>query len=177
MKKRRSIMALFCAITLGVTLLATPAPANAATYWVIKNYGLNMCIDNPNFSQANNTKMDIWKCVGPPRQTNEQWEWKPIDASEWTIKNRSSGKCLTMQNGDTGDNVPVIQYDCFSQTHARWYQVPTGIQDISGYDYYEIRSVKNNKCITVQNRGTTNGSKLIMFTCNGGTNQWWTWLA
>ncbi|WP_352241957.1 RICIN domain-containing protein, partial [Microbispora sp. NBRC 16548] len=37
-----------------------------------------------------------------------------------------------------------------------------------------ITAVGANKCLDVYNNGTANGSKVIIWTCNGQNNQKWT---
>jgi hypothetical protein len=35
-------------------------------------------------------------------------------------------------------------------------------------------TVYGNKCVDAYGRGTTNGTKVVIYDCNGGTNQQWT---
>ncbi|MET8146062.1 RICIN domain-containing protein [Sphaerisporangium sp. NPDC005288] len=169
----RSIMALFGAVVLGVTVLAASSPANAATYWVIRGFGSQKCIDNPNYASGN-VQLDIWSCVSP-RQSNEQWEWVPAGDDSFIIVNRSSGKCLTVYGASYDNNAPIIQYACNYGANQRWFQDNARTTQ-GGYDYYMIRNAKSQKCIAVQNASTANGAKLLQYTCNTGPNEIWTWL-
>ncbi|NEA99077.1 hypothetical protein G3I78_08420 [Streptomyces sp. SID13726] len=92
-------------------------------------------------------------------------EWKPVqDAlptdSTFTLKGSNSGKCLDVPNGQTGVQVQI--YTCSGNANQTITQTTAGELRVSG------------KCLAADGDGTTAGTKLILWACNGKSSQkWW----
>lgn len=38
------------------------------------------------------------------------------------MRNRVTGKCVTVRDGSVGDGAPVVQQGCVGQTYQHWFQ-------------------------------------------------------
>ncbi|MFI9833811.1 RICIN domain-containing protein [Streptomyces sp. NPDC051913] len=90
-----------------------------------------------------------WQLVADPLPT----------ASTFTLKGAQSGRCLDVPNGATG--VQVQLYDCSGNAN----------QTITRTDAGELRV--SGKCLAANGDGTTAGTKVILWACNGKTSQQW----
>ncbi|GGN62322.1 hypothetical protein GCM10010112_20360 [Actinoplanes lobatus] len=171
----RTVMALVVAAT-GLVLTQSPALAATVGPVYIWGYDSQKCIDNPNSSTANGTVQIIFSCY-EPRNANQSWTFITTEGKYWNIKNGSSGKCLTVKGASTENSAAVIQYTCNNGDNEEWYTEYTGIYVEWGWraDYYRIINRKSGKCLTVKNASTSNSAQLLQYTCNGGTNQNWSW--
>jgi hypothetical protein len=83
----------------------------------------------------------------------------PTDAT-FTLKGANSGRCLDVPNGQTGVQVQI--YDCSGNANQTITQTTAGELRVSG------------KCLAADGDGTTAGTKLILWACNGKSSQkWW----
>ncbi|WP_460070430.1 RICIN domain-containing protein [Streptomyces sp. YKOK-I1] len=82
----------------------------------------------------------------------------PTDAS-FTLKGANSGKCLDVPNGQTGVQVQI--YTCSGNANQTITQTTAGELRISG------------KCLAANADGTTAGTKVILWACNGKSSQKW----
>lgn len=96
---------------------------------------------------------------------DDSQEWQlvqdplPTDAT-FTLRGTNSGRCLDVPNGQTGVQVQI--YDCSANANQTITQTTAGELRISG------------KCLAAEGDGTTAGTKLILWACNGKTSQkWW----
>ncbi|MEU2286237.1 RICIN domain-containing protein [Streptomyces sp. NPDC013178] len=83
----------------------------------------------------------------------------PTDGT-FTLKGANSGRCLDVPNGQTGVQVQI--YDCSGNANQTITQTTAGELRVAG------------KCLAADGDGTTAGTKLILWTCNGKPSQkWW----
>ena len=91
-----------------------------------------------------------WQLVQDPLPT----------ATSFTLKGSNSSRCLDVPNGATGVQVQI--YDCSGNANQLITQTTAGELRVAG------------KCLAADADGTTAGTKLILWTCNGKTSQkWW----
>ncbi|MFJ8107653.1 RICIN domain-containing protein [Streptomyces sp. NPDC096132] len=91
-----------------------------------------------------------WQLVQDPLPTD----------SAFTLKGTYSGKCLDVPNGSTGVQVQI--YTCSGNANQTITQTTAGELRVSG------------KCLAADGDGTTAGTKVILWACNGKTSQqWW----
>lgn len=91
-----------------------------------------------------------WQLVQDPLPTD----------STFTLKGANSGRCLDVPNGQTGVQVQI--YDCSGNAYQTITQTTAGELRVSG------------NCLAANGDGTTAGTKLILWACNGKTSQkWW----
>ncbi|MET7571961.1 RICIN domain-containing protein [Streptomyces sp. NPDC005492] len=91
-----------------------------------------------------------WQLVQDPLPTD----------STFTLKGSYSGRCLDVPNGQTGVQVQI--YTCSGNANQTITQTAAGELRVSG------------KCLAADGDGTTAGTKIILWACNGKTSQqWW----
>jgi len=113
------------------------------------------CLDDPGYSTANGTRIDIWSCAG---STNEDWAIEP-DGSV-----RVLGKCLDVYHSGTANGTPVDLYSC-NGTGAQQWQAGTG---------GELINPQSGKCLDDPGYQTADGTRTDIWSCAGGTNELWT---
>ncbi|WP_327698401.1 RICIN domain-containing protein [Streptomyces sp. NBC_00459] len=91
-------------------------------------------------------------------------EWLPVadplpTASTFTLKGTGSGRCLDVPNGQTGVQVQI--YSCSGNANQTITRTSAGELRVSG------------KCLAANADGTTTGTKVILWACNGKTSQRW----
>ena len=90
-----------------------------------------------------------WQLVKDPLPTD----------STFTLKGTGSGRCIDVPNGQTGVQVQI--YDCSGNANQTITQTAAGELRVSG------------KCLAANADGTTTGTKVILWACNGKTSQQW----
>lgn len=90
-----------------------------------------------------------WQLVQDPLPT----------ASTFTLKGTNSSRCLDVPNGATGVQVQI--YDCSGNAYQTITQTAAG----------ELRV--NGGCLAANDDGTTAGTTLILWACNGKNSQKW----
>ncbi|PBC92418.1 ricin-type beta-trefoil lectin protein [Streptomyces sp. Ag82_O1-15] len=81
------------------------------------------------------------------------------------IKNRHSGKCLTVHGASKANNARVDQYTCVGAANQRWTFEWTG-----GWSY-ALRNAHSGKCLTVHGASKAKGAAIDQYTCVGASNQ------
>ena len=80
--------------------------------------------------------------------------------------NRSSARCMTVPGGSRQNGTQVTIQDCQQVEQQVWTMPPTGVAG-------EIR-VYGDQCLDGDAGGDSNGDRMIIYTCWGGSNQRWT---
>lgn len=81
------------------------------------------------------------------------------------VKNRHSGKCLTVHGASKANNATVDQYTCVGGANQRWRFEWTG-----GLTY-ALRNENSGKCLTVHGASKAKGARVDQYTCVGASNQ------
>ena len=113
----------------------------------------NRCIDVPNASQTNGTRVQLYDCHG---QTNQTWTY----TSSKQLRVYGS-KCLDANGGATANGTAVIIWDCNGGANQQWNINANGT----------ISGVQSGRCLDVW--GTGNGQQVQIYDCHGQTNQQW----
>nr|WTA00759.1 RICIN domain-containing protein [Streptomyces sp. NBC_00857] len=82
----------------------------------------------------------------------------PTDAA-FTLKGTYSSRCLDIPNGRTGVQVQI--YDCSGNANQTITRTTAGELRVSG------------NCLAADGDGTTAGTKVILWACNGKAGQKW----
>jgi hypothetical protein len=178
MRVRRRLSALIAVALVSVAgLVITPSAAHAIDnpWEIIPVSDTSKCIDNPNSSPDRYTQMIIYTCNSG---ANQDWYFiqSKAYANGWWLKNGAANQyCMTTLNAATTSNTPVVQYPCTDGANEVWQAVPVGIEDTYQLRPQNAATGANLQCLTLQNASTANRTRLILFTCNGGLNQYWTW--
>ncbi len=145
---RGGFTTVLCPYTAGMLSCGTGDPGG-----ILKGQESGICADVPNNSQANGTAVALWDCHGG---ANQQWTINP--AGQLLVY---GAKCLTAAGTTDGSAVQIN--DCTTATTRQWTVSSDG----------SVVSAASGKCLDAYANGTSNGTALIVWTCNGGTNQKW----
>ncbi len=111
------------------------------------------CIDVPNASQTNGTRVQLYDCHG---QTNQSWTY----TSSKQLRVYGS-KCLDANGAATANGTAIIIWDCNNGSNQQWNVNSNGT----------ISGVQSGRCLDVW--GTGNGQQVQLYDCHGQTNQQW----
>lgn len=170
MKRVLHAAATFVLIVGAVAVQQTPASADTHDPDVIEEYlHASDCLDDPAFSTANNTIMEIYPCNGGK---NQQWRFEDTEDGYLWIVNYYSGKCLTVRNASFALNEPIVQFTCNNGWNEEWY-IDAGFVGADGWYYQEIRNHNSELCVTVKNDAHAPGTTMLQWTCNLHENSSW----
>jgi hypothetical protein len=138
-------------------LSITPGPggSDGGTSGPITGVGSGRCVDVPNQSQANGTKVELWDCNGGSNQ-----QWTSTAAGELRVY---GGVCLDAAGQGTSPGTAVEIYACNGGANQKWTLNADGT----------ITGDQSGLCLDATGNGTSNGTLLELWTCNGGSNQQW----
>ncbi|WP_344402635.1 non-reducing end alpha-L-arabinofuranosidase family hydrolase [Catellatospora chokoriensis] len=111
------------------------------------------CVDVPNATQNNGTRVQLYDCN---TQANQRWTY-----TTGKQLNVYGGKCLDANGQGTANGTAVIIWDCNGQTNQQWNVNSNGT----------ISGVQSGRCLDVW--GTGNGQQIQLYDCHGQTNQQW----
>lgn len=98
----------------------------------------------------------------------------PVQAAaigaEVMLVNAQTNKCLTIAGGvSTENNVETVQFNCDADPSRRWT-----LNQVAGYDIYQIRNVRTGKCLTIAGgRSTDNNVTALQFNCDADPSRTW----
>lgn len=107
------------------------------------------CLDVPNSSQTNGTRVQLYDCHGQANQT-----WTLTASRQLTVYGT---RCLDAAG--TGNGSAVQIYACNGQANQQWNVNANGT----------ITGVQSGRCLDVW--GTGNGQQVQLYDCNGQANQ------
>jgi len=138
---------------LSITPVAGPPPPVSGR---LVGVGSGRCLDVPNQSQTNGTRLVIWDCNGGANQN-----WTQLANGGLQVYGT---KCLDVLNQSTTPGAAVAIWDCNGGANQRWTFNADGT----------IVGVQSGLCLDVTGAGTANNTPVEIWTCNGGSNQRWT---
>ncbi|GAA1025325.1 MULTISPECIES: RICIN domain-containing protein [Amycolatopsis] len=109
---------------------------------------------------------ELWDCYATaPKQI---WDVVDLGGNTYAFKNRNSGKCLDLYNGDVGNGVNIGQYTCHYGAPQRWEitTAPGGA--------VALRSVASAKIVEAADSQTANGGRVQQWLDVVAPNQQWT---
>jgi endo-1,4-beta-xylanase len=107
------------------------------------------CIDVPNASQTNGTRVALYDCNG---QTNQAWTL--TSSRQLTVY---GSRCLDAAGSGNGSAVQI--YSCNGQANQQWNVNANGT----------VTGVQSGRCLDVW--GTGNGQQVQIYDCSGQANQ------
>ncbi|WP_369234436.1 non-reducing end alpha-L-arabinofuranosidase family hydrolase [Streptomyces sp. R21] len=123
----------------------------------IKGVASGRCIDINGSTTVNGTQAQLWDCNG---QTNQRWTH--TSGKQLMIY---GNKCLEAKG--TGNDTAVVIGDCDGGASQQWNINTNGT----------IAGVQSGRCLDAVGAGTTNGTKIQLYSCWSGSNQKWTGLS
>ncbi|GGW68937.1 beta-xylanase [Streptomyces lucensis JCM 4490] len=130
---------------------STTPPAESGQ---IKGVGSGRCLDVPNSSTSDGTRLQLWDCNNA---TNQQWTY--TGAGELRVY---GNKCLDAAG--TGNGAKVQIYSCWGGDNQKWRLNSDGT----------IVGVQSGLCLDAVAGGTANGTLIQLYSCSNGGNQRWT---
>ncbi|WKU02946.1 ricin-type beta-trefoil lectin domain protein [Micromonospora sp. HUAS LYJ1] len=109
----------------------------------------NRCLDVPNASRANGTRVQLWDCN---RQANQSWTYT-------SNKQLRVYGDMCLDAAGSGNGAAVQIYGCHSQSNQQWNVNANGT----------ISSAQSGRCLDVWS--TANGAQVQLYDCHGQTNQ------
>jgi endo-1,4-beta-xylanase len=128
---------------------ASASPPNGPTKIVGSQSG--RCIDVPNVSHNNGTRVQLYDCHG---QVNQQWTY--TDSKQLTVYGN-----MCLDAAGTGNGAAIQIYSCNGQGNQQWNVNANGT----------ISGVQSGRCLDVWS--TANGAQVQLYDCHGQTNQQW----
>ena len=113
------------------------------------------CVDVPNSSTTNGTRVQLWDCHGG---TNQRWTYTA--SRQLTV---FGTKCLDANGQGTTNGTAAIIWDCNGQANQQWNVNANGT----------ITGAQSGLCLDASGSGTANGTLLHLWACHGGANQQW----
>ena len=107
------------------------------------------CIDVPNATQNNGTRVQLYDCNGQANQV-----WTLTSSKQLTVY---GSRCLDAAGSGNGSAVQI--YSCNGQANQQWNVNANGT----------ITGVQSGRCLDVW--GTGNGQQVQVYDCNGQANQ------
>jgi endo-1,4-beta-xylanase len=111
------------------------------------------CVDVPNASQNNGTRVQLYDCHGQANQA-----WTHTASRQLTVY---GSMCLDAAG--SGNSSAVRIYSCNGQANQQWNVNANGT----------ITGVQSGLCLDAVGSGTANGTQLHLWACHGGANQQW----
>jgi hypothetical protein len=155
-------------------LLSVPNPATWANVnvWEQKRQAMYIDVTGPSHNQG--TPLHIWTYTGGGSQW---WNMNYIgSASMHPSSKYTPSMCIGVPGSSTSRGTQLVQFGCNNHTDQHWIWVWTGnvITDNTGtWPIFNIVDVNSRMCIGVAGAGTTIGSPIVQWTCNGSPDQQW----
>jgi GH25 family lysozyme M1 (1,4-beta-N-acetylmuramidase) len=124
------------------------------------------CLNDVGNRSANGTQADIWTCNG---STAQQWTY----VKDGTL--RIHGKCLVPPSSSPASGAKVVLATCTGNPVQRWWLTyPRSISPSLGPIPITLRNPASGMCLSDTGWSTTNGTRVVVGSCNGFKNQAWT---
>jgi len=126
----------------------TPSPTSGGANRIVGSQS-GRCIDVPNSSQTNGTRVQLYDCHG---LTNQRWTYTASRQLQVY-----GTMCLDAAGSGNGSAIQI--YSCNGQSNQQWNVNSNGT----------ITGVQSGRCLDVWN--TANGAQVQLYDCNGQANQ------
>ncbi|KXZ48684.1 hypothetical protein GPECTOR_26g587 [Gonium pectorale] len=131
-------------------------PYGDGTYTLSPTHASSKCLDVSGASSSNGAAVQVFTLSLPTRQTTDTMG-----------TGTTTGKCVDIKGGVQAAGTYIQQYTC-NKTPAQDWVIVT-----AGTNVYQIKST-SDFCLTAQNAGTSNGTRITIETCvSGAKYQMW----
>jgi hypothetical protein len=137
---------------------AMAAPAEAASFVTIRNFGSDLCVQ-PGRSNPTSTGVQLTQevCDGSLAQ---QWTPVSLGGGNYQFVSRSSGGCMDAHGSNT-DGTPVDTWPCSTISNQRWNFSPAIPNALPA----RIVSAIGNRCLDVTQGSGDPGTPIQIFHC------------
>ena len=123
------------------------------------------CLNDVGNRSANGTQADIWTCNG---STAQHWTY----VQDGTV--RIHGKCLAPPSANPANRAKVVLKPCTGARVQQWWLTyPRSLKASLGTIPITLRNPASGKCLSDPGWSKTNGTRVVVGTCNGWKNQAW----
>ncbi|WP_433605418.1 ricin-type beta-trefoil lectin domain protein [Dactylosporangium sp. CA-139114] len=137
------------------TATGTVGPGDGGGGTVLRGTGSGRCLDVPDRSTTDGTRVAIWDCNGGANQS-----WTYTTNRQLTVYGT---KCLEVAGQSTTPGAAVQIATCTGAANQQWAINADGT----------VTGAQSGLCLDVTGAATANGTKVEVWTCNGGSNQSW----
>ena len=124
------------------------------------------CLNDVGNKSADGTQADIWTCNG---STAQQWTY----VQDGTL--RIHGKCLVPPSSSPASGAKVVLAACTGAPVQQWWLTyPRSISPSLGAIPITLLNPASGMCLSDTGWSTTNGTRVVVGSCNGFKNQAWT---
>ncbi len=105
-------------------------------------------------------------------QTNQLWKFNPLGNGNHRLTSQSSGKVMSVQNGNVSQDTYLVELDDNAQTSQQWKLELVG----GSSDVYRLKSPGTSLLADVEGTSTADGAQLHLWTqygAEGAGNQQW----
>jgi hypothetical protein len=148
----------------GQAIPAGPPPAPPGT---LQSVASGKCLDLPGGVTRDGTAPIQYDCHGGP---NQQWSVDAAGDAGARIVSRMSGKCLGADPNNPAPGGVIVQSPCGAAPRQLW--VLSNAENGA-----TLRNAATLLCLDVPGASNANGTKPVLWTCNGGNNQTWRYAA
>jgi hypothetical protein len=117
-------------------------------------------LDDPAYSTANGTGVDIWQSLGG---ANQNWNFSKVSGSNYNINVSLGQYCLDDIGGAQGTQAAI--WSCNGGANQMWTATPV----TGGWMFQNSGSL----CLDVNGGGSANGTAIQSWPCNGSNAQTW----
>lgn len=173
MKLRQKLGIFVAALTVALSVGAVAAtPAQAAyTYWKIKLYGYDRCLDVRGVSYDDGALIQTYSCIAG--QPNQRWMLWPIPGytNRYWIQARYDAKCLDVLGVSPFWGANIQQYRCqepptLNQVWIKNVMLVSGSNQVIAW-----QSANSPWCLAAQT--WNNGSDVRQEDCPSTLRNWW----
>lgn len=137
------------------------------TYAIVSAYS-GTAVDDPAFSTANSTVMEIYTLNNGK---NQQWTVNNLGGNIITLTNGTSGQLLEVTGASTANSALVDQYPANGQTNQQWR-----VTAVNGTNY-ELVNVKSGLALDIDGGSKANQTELDQYMYQGNAWQQWSFQA
>jgi hypothetical protein len=128
---------------------------------VIYAVGAGKCLTVPAASWSKGTQLVVQTCASP-LSAAQTWTYHPI-AQTYTVNSPSGPMCLEARGSDS----KAVIDDCNGLSNQRWVLDSKSLAVVTGYN--------SSVVLDVAGGGTADGTPVVVWTHQSGTNQQWVW--
>ena len=159
MAKGRKIAGMIAAAGAVLGTVAVDAPAHAASFGQIPNYGTRKCVD---LASENNFWVHQWHCESnDPQQGRLETLVDPAN-NRWTFTNQRTGQCLAINGNSTAVGTQASMDWCGSPS-ALWH-ITYAFNNGSGW-HQQLQNVNSGLCLDLRNNSSADGAIIQPYWC------------
>lgn len=116
------------------------------------------CLDNTG-SKSVGAQPHIYDCND--KNPNQQYDMVYASGNKFSLRNKRSGLCLSIENASKSNGVKALQVKCSGHASQHW-------QKRGGKNVFQLINVNSLRCLDVAGRKRGNGAKLQQWECVRG---------